>query len=285
MNRGIAYMLIAGLFFSIMHVLVKLVPNIPAIEVVFFRSLVSFVMSYSYLKYANIPVFGTHKKWLIARGAAGAIALSMYFYTLQNIPLASAVTMQFLSPVFTSILGIFIVRERVGSWQWFFYLLAFIGVVIIQGFDPRISTSMFVIGISASVFAGLAYNFIRKINDKEHPLVIVFYFPLVTLPLTGVYSAFNWVMPSGNEWFILILIGILTQIAQYFMTKSYQAEDLSKVASLKYLSIIYALGFGYIFFDETFNWEVYGGIALIILGVILNVVYKSRLQRRQKLNT
>ncbi len=269
-------MLIAGLFFAIMNVLVKMVPNIPAIEVVFFRSLVSFVMSYSYLKYAHIPVLGKNKKWLIARGAAGAIALSMYFYTLQNIPLASAVTMQFLSPIFTSILGIFIVRERVKSWQWFFYLIAFVGVLVIQGFDPRISTEMFFIGITASVFSGLAYNFIRKINTKEHPLVIVFYFPLITLPLAGVYSAFNWVMPSGNEWYLLLMIGILTQIAQYFMTKSYQAEDLSKVASLKYLTILYALGFGYIFFDETFTWEVYFGISLIILGVLLNVLYKSR---------
>jgi len=271
-------MLVAGFFFAIMNVLVKTIPEIPAIEVVFFRSLVSFIMSFGFLSYAKVPIFGNNKKLLIARGLAGAIALSMYFYTLQNIPLASAVTIQFLSPIFTSILGVFIVKEKVKSAQWFFYLIAFAGVLVIQGFDPRISVEMFLFGITASVFSGLAYNFIRKINTEEHPLVIVFYFPLVTLPLAGIYVAFNWVTPQGSEWFILILIGLLTQIAQYFMTKSYQAEDLSKVASLKYLTIIYALGFGYIFFDESFTWQVYAGIVLIILGVILNVVYKSSIK-------
>lgn len=277
-------MLIAGLFFAIMNVLVKLLPTVPAIEIVFFRSLVSFVMSYAFLKSANVPILGNNKKWLIARGIAGALGLTLYFYTLQNIPLASAVTIQFMSPIFTSILGIYIVKEKVKPAQWIFYLMAFVGIIIIQGFDPRISINMFLIGIAGAFFAGLAYNFIRKINSTEHPLVIVFYFPLVTLPLAGLYSVFNWVMPVGNEWVILILIGVLTQIAQYFMTKSYQAEDLSKVASLKYLSIIYALGFGFVFFDEKFNFLVYVGIILILTGVILNVWYKNKIQSDDFIN-
>ena len=120
---------------------------------------------------------------------------------------------------------------------------------------------------------------IRKINKTEHPLVIVFYFPLVTTPLAGLYSAYNWVMPVGYEWLILLAIGVLTQFAQYFMTMSYQSEDLSKVASLKYLTIIYAIGFGYVFFDETYNWIVFSGIGLILSGVILNVWFKNRLAK------
>ncbi len=280
MNKGVIYMLIAGLFFAVMNVLVKMLPNIPAIEIVFFRSLISFVMSYVYLKSVRIPIFGNNKKWLIARGLAGAIALSMFFYTLQNIPLASAVTIQFLSPVFTSLFGIYIVKEKVRPVQWIFYLIAFSGIVVIQGFDHRISVEMFLIGILSAAFAGLAYNFIRKINTKEHPLVIVFYFPLVTLPLAGLYSAFNWVMPIGNEWYLLLLIGVLTQFAQYFMTKSYQSEDLSKVASLSYFSIIYALGFGFVFFDESYNLIVYSGIAMILAGVVLNIIYKNKLKKK-----
>jgi drug/metabolite transporter (DMT)-like permease len=70
------------------------------------------------------------------------------------------------------------------------------------------------------------------------------------------------------------MIGVLTQIAQYFMTKSFQTEKISKVASLRYLGIVYALIFGYIFFDEQFNWLVIGGMALTIAGVVLNIFYK-----------
>jgi len=271
-------MLLATLFFSLMNVFVKMVPNIPAIEIVFFRSLISLVLSYAFLSHQRVSIWGNNKKILLSRGAVGAIALILYFTTLQVIPLASAVTIQFLSPIFTSILGIYIVKEKVAPLQWVFFLIAFAGVVIVQGFDPRITPFYLIIGVIAAFFAGLAYNLIRKLKHTEHPLVIVFYFPLVTLPITGVYSAFDWVQPEGwQQWFLLLLIGIFTQIAQYFMTKAYQSEELSKIASLKYIGIIYALGFGYVFFEETFNLMTYLGMTIVLVGVVLNIWYKNKL--------
>ncbi|MTI21671.1 DMT family transporter [Fulvivirga sp. RKSG066] len=275
-------MLLATFFFALMNVFVKMVPNIPAVEIVFFRSIVSFVLSYIFLAHQKVSVWGKNKKILLSRGLSGAVALILYFTTLQVIPLASAVTIQFLSPIFTSILGVFIVKEKVKPLQWLFFLLAFAGVVMVQGFDPRITTFYLVIGVVSAFFSGLAYNFIRKLNHTEHPLVIVFYFPLVTLPITGIYSAFNWVHPEGWwQWCLLLLIGIFTQIAQYFMTKAYQSEELSKVASLKYLGIIYALGFGWVFFDETFNFMTYIGMTVVLLGVVLNIWYKHQLSSKK----
>jgi drug/metabolite transporter (DMT)-like permease len=81
------------------------------------------------------------------------------------------------------------------------------------------------------------------------------------------------------EWIVLLAIGVLTQIAQYFMTKSYQSEELSKVANLNFIGIIYALGFGYVLFEETFNLLTYLGMTLVMVGVVLNVVYKQRKQK------
>lgn len=273
-------MVIAGFFFALMNVFVKMVPEIPAVEIVFFRSVVSLILSYTFLTASGVNIWGNNKKILLMRGASGAVALILYFATIQAIPLASAVTIQFLSPIFTSILGIFIVKEKVKPLQWLFFLVAFAGIIIIQGFDPRITPFYLGIGIVAALFSGLAYNFIRKLNTSEHPLVIVFYFPLVTLPVTGTISAFDWVKPEGWEWLLLLLIGVLTQVAQYFMTKAYQAEELSKVASLKYINIIYALAFGWVIFEETFNFMTYVGMLVVLAGVILNIWYKHRLASR-----
>lgn len=280
-TSGVRYMLLATLFFSLMNVFVKMVPNIPSVEIVFFRSVVSLVLSYFFLKVQGVSIWGNNKKILLFRGMSGAVALILYFSTLQLMPLASAVTIQFLSPIFSSILGVYIVKERVKPLQWLFYLLAFAGVVMVKGFDPRITPMLFVIGIVSAFFSGLAYNFIRKLKLTEHPLVIVFYFPLVTLPVTGLISVFDWYQPEGMEWFILLLVGVFTQIAQYFMTKAYQAEELSKIASLKYIGLIYALGLGYVFFDETFNLLTYLGMTVMILGVILNVAYKNSLVNKE----
>lgn len=273
-SRGVWYMLLATLFFSTMNVAVKMLPHIPAVEIVFFRSVISLVLSLGFLKSAKINIWGNNQKLLILRGASGAMALILYFRLMQEIPLASATTILFLSPIFATILGIFFVKESVKPLQWVFFLISFAGIIMIKGFDTRIALIYLLMGFSSSFFSGIAFNCIRKLNTSEHPLVIILYFPLVTLPITGIWTYFNWTLPQGTDWFILLMVGVLTQIAQYFMTRSFQTEEISKVASLRYLGIIYALAFGYFFFDEHFNIMVYGGMALTILGVVLNIWYK-----------
>lgn len=132
-------------------------------------------------------------------------------------------------------------------------------------------------GIGAAIFSALAYTCIRVLKESEHPLVIVLYFPLVTMPVTGIISARAWVMPTWIDWLILIAIGLLTQMAQLLMTKSYQAEAASRVASVNYSGIIYALAFGGVFFNEYFNWVVLVGMLIVIVGVLLNLWVSQRL--------
>ncbi len=103
-------MLLAGIFFAMMNVSVKFVPHIPAVEIIVFRSIFSLIFSFAVLKQLKVPVFGNDKVGLIIRGVVGSISLILFFYTLQRIPLASAVTIQYLSPIFTTILGVFILK-------------------------------------------------------------------------------------------------------------------------------------------------------------------------------
>jgi drug/metabolite transporter (DMT)-like permease len=105
-------MLFAGFLFSLMNVSVKLIPHIPAIEIIFFRSVFSLIITYLLIKKAGVPLFGTNRKLLVLRGIVGSIGLIAFFYNLQTIPLASAVTINYLAPIFTTILGIFIVKGK-----------------------------------------------------------------------------------------------------------------------------------------------------------------------------
>ncbi|MFY0608422.1 MAG: DMT family transporter [Cyclobacteriaceae bacterium] len=272
LSEGVRYMLIATFTFTLMKVCVKLIPHIPAIEIIFFRSVISLVISLYFLNNQKVSVWGNNKPVLVLRGVTGAIALITYFSLLQQIPLATASTLQYLAPIFSAILGVFLVKEKVRSWQWVFFAMSFAGVVVVQGFDPRISMVHLLMGIGASLFMGFAYNFVRMLKDTEHPLVIIFYFPLILLPISGVWSSLNWVQPIGWDWVVLFAVGIFTQMAQYFMTKSYQTERLSKVSILNYIGIIYALGFGWLIFDESFNLMTYLGMGLVLSGVVANVV-------------
>lgn len=275
MSKGIQLMLAAAIFFSLMNVFVKAIPHIPVVEIIFFRSIISLVISVSILKAQRVNIWGNNRPILLARGIAGAIALFTFFSLLHQIPLATARSLAYLAPIFTAIIGIFLVKEKVHPIQWVFFAVSFVGVIIIQGFDPRISLKHLELGILAAFCMALAYNFVRKLSTSEHPLVIIFYFPLVMLPISGVWSSFVWVQPVGMDWVFLVLVGIITQIAQFFMTKSYQSETLSKVSIVSYVGILFSLIFGFFIFDETFNLLTYCGIGLVMAGVAANVLSKN----------
>jgi drug/metabolite transporter (DMT)-like permease len=273
---GVRFMLLSTFAFSLMQLCVKFLPHLPATELVLFRSIISLSISLVYLKRIGVSPWGNNKVWLVLRGLFGITALSMFFYTLQNMPLASAVTLQYLSPLFTAVMAIFILKEPMAPAQWFFFGLALVGVFVLKGFDPRIETFYVFLGIGSAFFAGLAYNCIRKVKDTDHPVVVVFYFPLIATPIMAVISLFNWVMPTGIDWIILLGMGLFTQVGQVYMTKALQAEKANKVTTLKYLGALYAIGYGFFFFGEVYSWGSILGIALILSGVILNIISKKK---------
>ncbi len=275
-------MLLATLTFSVMNVCVKLIPHIPAIEIIVFRSAVSLAVSYAMLKRLRVPLFGNNKKLLLARGAFGAVSLSLLFTTFHNMPLASAVMLHYLAPVFTAIITFYVLGERVYKIQWLFFSLCFVGILMIKGYDPRVPLPYFVMGVVAAFLSGCAYTCIRKMKASEHPLVIVFYFPLVALPVALAVSVFYWVPPTGTDWLYLLAIGLLTQVAQVYMTKAYQAEVASRVASVNYTGAVYALFFGLLFFNETFNLMVMAGMAVVLTGVVLNINAKRLVEAYAK---
>ena len=267
-------MLISTVAFSFMQLCVKFLHHLPTHELILFRSAISLVLSLGYLLPKGINPLGNNRKFLLLRGVFGVTALSLFFITIQNIPLASAVTIQYLSPIFTAVIAIFLLGERMKKVQWLFFLVAFIGVAMLKGFDDRVSLFYLILGLLSAFFAGAAYNCIRMVKDTDHPLVVVLYFPMVATPIMTILCLYKWVSTIGWYWLLILLLGIFTQIGQVFMTKALQAEKANIVASLKYLGSIYALIFGYFIFDESYDLFSILGILLILAGVLLNVGLK-----------
>jgi drug/metabolite transporter (DMT)-like permease len=269
-KKGVFYMLGSTLAFALMQICVKYLPHIPAHELILFRSIVSIVLSVAMLQKLGIPLLGNNKKVLLMRGIFGTTALLLFFYTLQNIPLASAVTLQYLSPIFTALFAAIFLKEKMQIKQWLYFGVSFAGVALIKGFDERISVTFILIGICSAMFSGMAYTCIRQLKDTEHPVVVVLYFPLVAIPIMSVLSYLNWVTPQGTDWLYLLLMGLFTQIAQILMTKGIQSGVANKMISLKYVGTIYALAIGYLLFGESYGIMSLLGIAMVIAGVILN---------------
>ncbi len=278
-SPGVRYMFLATVFFALMNVGVKWLDRIPAHEIVFFRALVSLIVVWVMLYRKRISPWGNNKPILLLRGIAGTVALTIYFWTVGEMPLATAVTLQYMSPIFTAILAIWLVRESPRPVVWLFFVIAFAGVVLIKGFDPSVTLLEVSLGLAAALGSGFAYNFVRMLKDTDDPLVVVFYFPLVTVPTIGVYTIFNWVTPTWTEFVILIAIGVSVTIAQIFMTMGYQAEAASRVAIVNYFGVIFAILFGWLLFNESIPPLGLVGILLIVLAVGL----ASRVKARNKL--
>lgn len=276
---GIRHMLLSTFSFAIMNVLIKLVSHLPPMEIVFFRCFVSMLLCFQLIFKDKADWKGSNRTLLLARGIFGTIAVYTFFITLHNMPLGTAVTIQYLSPIFTTIIAIFLLNEKVNPLQWIFFAVSFTGVFIIKGFDSRISLTMLGIGIVSALASGFAYNMVRSLRAKEHTMVVVLHFQIIGAVTGLVFTLFQWQMPKGIEWFYLLMIGVCTQVGQVQLTKALQQEKIANVTIFNYLGIIYALAAGLLFFGEHYEGLAIAGIALVIGGVLLNYFYQ-RIQNK-----
>lgn len=277
-RKAIGFMFMATLLFATMNILVKYLDEIPVSQIVFMRSVVMMVLV-AFLVYRNkINPLGTNRKLLILRGLFGTVGIALFFYTLHNMPLATAVVVHYLTPIFTVLISVIITRVNIKPIQWLFFIICFIGVLVVKGFDPRVETGPLVIGVLGTVGAALAYNIIGFLKETEHHLVIMFYFPFVTIPLVSIYILITgeWVWTNTINWTMLTIIGVLTYFAQYFLTRAYQIGNVSKVSVMSYLGIFYALFFGYAFFNEWYSAVVILGLLLVVVGVVGNILTRTK---------
>lgn len=275
-NHGILWMAIATLCFSLLSVCVKFVDHIPAHELILFRGIISLILSYLHIRQLQTPVWGHNKPLLIWRGILGTLALSCFFMAVQKIPLATAATLQYTSPIFTAFFGIFVLKEKVSFKQWLCISMAMLGVVCINGIDRQVETLYFTLAVFSGIFSGWAYVVVRKLKNSDHPAVIIFYFPFIAVPIMALWSLFDWVTPKSWDWMFILLIGLLTQMGQYLMTKALQKENASRATSVMFIGTVNAFIFSYIFFDESYSIYNLMGIFIVSFTVIANLFITSK---------
>ena len=275
-------MLISTLCFTVMQSLVKYIPKFHSFQHIFFRSVIGWIMCIVVLKFKKVSLVGKNSKLLIFRGVIGAISMFSFFYVLTNIPFGSAVAFKYLSPIFIAIFSFFILKEKIIRVQWVFFLMAFLGIILLKGFDTRISLFDLSIGLLAALSGSLLYIIIRKIGDDDHPLVILHYFMLVAVVTSGVACIPYWVTPNATDGLWLLFIGVVGFFAQLFFTASIQAPDdqVSFLAILRYVEVLFALISGYFFFDETYSIQSFIGIFLIFTSLMLSFRLKTKMIKK-----
>jgi drug/metabolite transporter (DMT)-like permease len=279
-------MVASALSFSLMGVCVKQVGGrIPAAEVVFARAIVSVALSWWLLHRAGIPAWGKRRWLLIWRGAIGTAALLCVYAALAALPLAAATVLQYLYPPFTALLAWLMLGEPIGKRVLAAMALGWLGVLLVaqpagllQG-GATLALVPVLIAVAGALFTAFAYVSVRSLGTSEHPLVIVFYFPLVALPLSLPLVALNPVLPTPAELLWLIGVGVFTQLGQVYLTRSLTALPAARATAISYVQVLFAGGWGWLLFGESIDSWTIAGAGLVLAATLVSLSH-SRQQKR-----
>jgi drug/metabolite transporter (DMT)-like permease len=276
-NKAIAYMIISVIAFAIMNTIVKYVAVFNVYQIVFFRSIGTLAFTVPLILKNRIPLLGNNKKLLLLRAVAGVISLTLFFQSLNYLDVGTAVSLRYTSPIFAAILALVFLKEKIKPVQWLLFLIAFVGVLFVKGFDTTINSVGLLLVILSALFLGLIFVVIRKMGTKENPLIIINYFMVMAFVFGGVMSINHWRNPDAIEWILLLSLGIFGYAGQLYMTKAFQSQATSLIAPLKYLEVIFMIIIGATWFGEVYSFWTLFGISLILLGLVYNVFLKNKL--------
>ena len=249
---GILYMFLAVCTFSVMDLLVKWSGEYPTGEVLFFRGFFGLLPTFFLIPKNKLKTFykTNRPKEHLFRCLMGLIALVAIVIALRKLPLAVVVSLSFAAPLFITVLSIFLLSEKVGLFRWGAVLIGFIGVIVISepGFDQMniyyLLPLIFCIGMAFVTIT------IRKLSTSE-PIWLISIFFTITISIAGLFTiSMGWKMPDLKDFILLALIGVTGGSANLFLTQSYKLSEVSLVAPLKYLSLVFAVIFGYLIWNE-----------------------------------
>ncbi|WP_253825711.1 DMT family transporter [Vibrio sp. RE86] len=276
---GIRFMLLSALGFALMSACVKYVSTygIPVFEIVAARALVSLIISYVDVKRKGISVWGNNKRLLFARGTIGTMALMCVYYSVTTLPLAEATILQYVHPVFTALLGLLFLKEKIqkSTMVCIAFCLAGLLVMVQPSINSNVNYDLPLFSITTALLGALgssiAYVIVRKLSRTEDSSVIIFYFPLVALPTSIALMWNDFVWPSVYLTFVLVLVGIFTQIGQYGLTKAMQTQSAGQASAYSYVQIVFSALLGVWLFNEIPSIWTYLGGGLIVTGALINV--------------
>ena len=279
-------MVASALSFSLMGVCVKQVGGrIPVAEVVFARAIVSVALSWWLLHRAGIPAWGKRRWLLIWRGAIGTAALVCVYAALAALPLAAATVLQYLYPPFTALLAWLMLGEPICKRVLAAMALGWLGVLLVaqpagllQG-GATLALVPVLIAVAGALFTAFAYVSVRSLGTSEHPLVIVFYFPLVALPLSLPLVALNPVLPTPAELLWLVGVGVFTQLGQVYLTRSLTALPAARATAISYVQVLFAGGWGWLLFGESIDSWTIAGAGLVLAATLVSLSHSQQQKR------
>ena len=271
-------MLVAGLLFALMGGFVKLATaQFSSAELVFYRSLFGLLAIYWVIRTRNHtphPFATAHWRAHLTRSLAGFIALLLFFHAIAELPLATAVTLNYTSPLFLALLLTVWQREKPHWPLLSALLLGFAGLILLL--RPTLHADQWLtglMGLGSGFLAGVAYFNLRQLGRLGEPdWRTVFYFTLVSSLGAGVMASITgWHLVDLRAVGVLLGLGITATLAQLALTRAYRLGNALTVGSLAYSTVVFASLLGMLGWHEVLPASAWLGMGLIVASGVMSL--------------
>lgn len=277
---GALLMSLAGLLFALMGLSVKIAAaHYTAPELIFYRALFGLVFLFLVSRLQKTSLQTRHWRLHVYRSGVGYLAILLYFFAMTRLPLATAVTLNYTSPLFLGAISLFYLKEKMNFFSGLALILGFVAVLFIL--QPSLQDdAMFaaLAGLASGFFAAQAYLHVRELGRLGEPETrVVFYFCLLCCLGGLVWFAFSprALLPSLELLPPLLSLGLCATLAQLAMTRAYAVGDKLVVATFSYSTILFAALLSYVFWDEVLTWDMILAMMLMIFAGLLAVRAKQ----------
>lgn len=266
-------MIVAGMLFAGMGVFVKLgLKYFSSSELVFYRSLFGVVLIFLVVRGRGLALYSANWKLHIWRSLAGFAGMMLLFYVIGMLPLSTATTLNYTSPLFLVVLSALVLKEQLKPGLVLAVALGFTGVVLLL--RPTFNASQTVgglLGLASGLFAGMAYLTTRHLGRLGEPgWRVVFYFTLVSTLGSGAFAWVGGFHAIGQAGLLLLPgVGICATLGQLAMTRAYREGDTLTVGSLAYSTVVFTTLLSILIWQETLPLSSWLAMGLIIGSGVL----------------
>lgn len=272
LRQGIFWSVMIYVQDSIQDVLIRFLGvGLHYVEIVFFRFFFS-------LLFVLIPIILFKRELLhtrqhgmhLLRGSIGAVALALCAFGVLLMPLVEHSSIMFSQALFTILLSIIFLKEKVGVRTYLATVMGFCGVLLM--FRPsaeKINICAFVPTMAAILLAVSNIIIKKMVDKKENNWTMLLYFGLYTTLIAIIFVPFFWKMPNSYEILLLLCLGLGANLMQLFIFLAYRATTVSSISHVSYIEILFATFFGFLFFGEVPEKIVYVSVALIVFGIVI----------------
>lgn len=274
---GVAYMIAAQAMLAVMAACVRALKTLPLMEVVFLRSLAGAMMIAGYMLFCGYSFSGCNKKNLVMRGLIGFSALVSYYFSITHLNLATATVLASTAPVFSAILAVVFLGERLQMKTAILIVFSLLGVYLLVAPDWQ-SNRYYSFGLLTAILIALVFLYIRKLKD-ENAYVVVFYFVFISTLASFPWAIHGWVTPTIEQWGLLLLIALTTFFGQLWLTSAFRYGQTAVISSVSNIGPVFCWMLGLYFFAEQIQGSSLLG-AVIVLVASISMTYLPKTNKQ-----